>query len=143
MENGIDWGTVITITIPSSTVIVGWFLVHWLTGRRELVSRKREARVKALESAYMRLADSSNRREISDEQIDEVEKFVFEIQLYGTLNQIELMKQIVEGFKEPGNAVSYDQILSDLRDTIRTELDLENIEGSVWWFRFNRNKRGS
>lgn len=143
MANEIDWGTVITIAIPSSTVIIGWFLVHWLTGRRELVNRKREARVKALESAYMRLADSSNRQEISDAQMDGVEEFVFEIQLYGTPSQIELMKEIVDCFKEAGNKVSYDAILSNLRDSIRNELDLENIEGSVWWFRFNRENRGS
>ena len=119
----IDWRFAATIGIPATVIIAGWFFVHWLNARRDLMSRKREARLKALEAAYMRVATSSN-RPFTDKSMDNLETFVSELQLYGTPRQIQLMTEIVEGFKKPNNTVSYDAILADLRDTIRKELNL-------------------
>ena len=31
--------------------------------------------------------------------------------------------------------------VTDLRDTIRSELRLESVKGNIWWFRFNRATR--
>lgn len=135
----IDWKLAATIGIPAAVVMAGWFFVHRLNGRRDLAIRKREARLKALESAYMRIATSSN-RPLTNKSMDDIETFVSEIQLYGTPRQIQLMSEIVEAFKIPNNVVSYDAILADLRDSIRKELNLEPVSGAVWWFRFKRNK---
>ena len=135
----IDWHLVATIGVPTVVVVGGWFLVHWLNARRDLAARKREARLKALELAYMRIATSSN-RPFTDKSMDEIEMFVSEIQLYGTPRQIELMSTMVENFKAKDH-VSYDDILADLRDTIRSELKLEPVTGPVWWFRFGRSPK--
>lgn len=86
----------------------------------------------------MRVATSSN-RPLTDKLMDDLETFVSELQLYGTPRQIHLMGEIVEGFKKPKNAVPYDAILADLRDTIRGELNLEPVSGSIWWLRFDRS----
>jgi hypothetical protein len=133
----IDWSTIATISIPALVVISGWFIGHLLNARRDLRLRKREARLKSLEAAYIRIATSSN-RELTDKLKDDLEMFVAEIQLYGTPRQIELMVEIVEGFKKPNNKVSYDAILADLRNSIRRELNLEPVSGEVWWLRFSR-----
>lgn len=138
----IDWQLVATIGIPALIVVAGWFFAHWLNARRDLASRKREARLKALEAAYMRVATSSN-RPLTGKLMDDLETFVFELQLYGTPRQIQLMTEIVEGFKKPNNVVSYDAILVDLRDTIRKELNLEPVLGPVWWLRLNREPKES
>lgn len=130
----LDWKMMVTLGVPAVIVVAGWFFGHWLTARRELASRKREARVKALEAAYMRLATSSN-REQTPEMLDKLETFVSEIQLYGTPRQIELMGHLVETYIGPPGVVSYDELLRDLRDTIRTELTLEPLQGQVWWLR--------
>jgi hypothetical protein len=135
----IDWRLVATIGVPTVVVVGGWFLVHWLNARRDLAARKREARLKALELAYMRIATSSN-RPFTDKSMDDIEMFVSEIQLYGTPRQIELMSTMVENFKGK-DPVSYDDILADLRDTIRSELKLEPVTGPVWWFRFGRSPK--
>ena len=135
----IDWKLAATIGIPTVVIVAGWFFVHWLNGRRDIAIRKREARLKALEAAYMRLATSSN-RPLTDKSMDDIETFVSEIQLYGTPRQIQLMTEIVEGFKKPNNVVSYDEILADLRDTIRKQLNLEPVSGAIWWLRLNREK---
>lgn len=132
-----DWKFVLTLGIPAIVVIVGWFFAHRLTAQRDLATRKREARLKALEAAYMRIATSSNRENLTPEIMDKLETFVSEIQLYGTPRQISLMAEMVETFKR-GETVSYDALLADLRDTIRNQLELEPVDGAVWWFRFNR-----
>lgn len=138
----VDLKLAVTVGIPAVIIVAGWFFVHWLNARRDLAIRKREARLKALEAAYMRLATSSNRPLLSEVMMDEIETFVWELQLYGTPRQIQLMTEIVEGFKKPNSSVSYDAILADLRDTIRKELNLEPISGAVWWLRFNRSSGG-
>lgn len=131
-----DLKFVLTLGVPASVVVIGWFFAHRLTVQRDLAARRREARLKALEAAYMRIATSSN-REILAPEIEKLETFVSEIQLYGTPRQISLMGEMVDAFKR-GGVVSYDALLADLRDTIRSQLELEPVEGAVWWFRFSR-----
>lgn len=138
----IDWPLVATIGIPALIVVVGWFIAHWLNVSRDLASRKREARIKALEAAYMRVANSCN-RPLTEKLNDDLETFVAELQLYGTPHQIQLMSVIAEGLAKPNNIVSYDDILVDLRNTIRKELNLEPLQGAVWWLRLNREPTGS
>ena len=135
----ISWKLAATVGIPAVVIVAGWFFVHWLNGRRDLRIRKREARLKALEAAYMRIATSCN-RPLTDKSKDDIETFVSEIQLYGTPRQIQLMGEMAEAFKKPNHIVSYDAILADLRDSIRKELNLEPVSGLVRWFRFVRNK---
>lgn len=133
----VDWRLVATIGLPASVVIFGWFYVHKLNARRDLVSRKREARLKALEAAYMRIATSMN-RPLDQKAMEAIETFVAEIQLYGTPRQVQLMQELVEAFKKPNFVVSYDALLEDLRDAIRQELTMEKIDGPVWWLRFGQ-----
>ena len=141
--SNIDWQLIATVGIPALIVVIGWLFVHWLDDRRDLTNRKREARLKAMERAYLRLANSANRSELTEQMIDDIELFVWEIQLYGTPKQIKLMQEIVEGFKKPNNYVSYDPILRDLRDTLRKELELEAISDDVWWLRLNRKLKNT
>jgi hypothetical protein len=138
MSIELDWRLLVTVGIPAIVIVVGWFLVHWLTGVRDLKARKREARLKSLEAAYMRLATASNRL-LTDELKNDLETFVSEIQLYGTPQQITLMSRVVEGFVK-GGRVPFDPLLEDLRNTIRAELKLEPVSGTVWWLRIGREK---
>jgi hypothetical protein len=131
--NQIDWKLLTTIGLA----IVGWFFAHWLNVSRDLAQRRREARLRSLEAAYLRLANSSGRT-FTEERMDEIELFVSELQLYGTPRQVELMGRIVEGLKIPNNTVNFTPLLLDLRDTIRLELKLESLKEEIWWFRFNR-----
>lgn len=132
-----NWQLALTIGIPAFLVIAGWFFVHWLNARRDLAQRRREARVKALESAYLRLARAVH-RPLTNEITSDLELFVAEIQLYGTPAQVKMMGRLVEDFKLPNNRVDFDPLLIDLRDGIRRELKLEPVEGPVWWLKFGR-----
>jgi hypothetical protein len=78
---------------------------------------------------------ASNRNWTPELEI-EFEKFVAEIQLYGTPRQIELMTKIVRAFVQKEQSVSFDPLLEDLRDALRKELRMEQVKGPVWWYRF-------
>jgi hypothetical protein len=131
----LDLRLLLSIGIPATIAVGGWLVGHWLNARRELFNRRREARLKGLEMAYNRLALVAL-RDWTDELMTEFEKFVAEIQLYGTPKQITLMQEIVNALTRPEAEVSFDSLLKDLRDALRLELRMEPVEGNVWWYRF-------
>jgi hypothetical protein len=132
----IDLRLALTLGVPALLVVSGWIVGHWLNARRELTNRRREARLKGLESAYKCLAMASV-REWTDEHKTEFERFVAEIQLYGTPSQVEKMTKIVLAFDRNEPSVSFDSLLEDLRNSLRQELRMEPVSGPIWWYRFN------
>ena len=131
----IDWKLAFSIRIPGLLVVSGWFLAHWLTSRRDLANRRREARVKALEAAYMRVASTSNRDlAVSKEFREKIETFVSEMQLYATPQQIKLLGDFVNNHVTKGGTPT-DELLMSMRDAVREELKLEKVVGTVWWLR--------
>src|SRR5712692_9714463 len=131
----IDLRLVLSLGIPALIAVGGWFLGHWLNARRELNNKRREIRLKGLETAYSRLAMASN-RDWTDQHKLEFEQFIAEIQLYGTPRQIELTIEIVKGFINHDPKVMFDALLEDLRNSLREELRMEPVTGHVWWYRF-------
>ena len=131
----IDLRLAITLGVPALIAVAGWIVGHWLNARRELKNRRREARLKGLESAYKCLAMAAV-REWTDEHKAEFERFVAEIQLYGTPRQVDLMIELVEAFNRQAPSISFDPLLEDLRNTLRSELKMEAVKGPVWWYRF-------
>lgn len=131
----IDLRLALTLGVPALIAVVGWIVGHWLNAKRELTNRRREARLKGLESAYKCLSLAAV-REWTDEHKAEFERFVAEIQLYGTPRQVELMIKLVEAFIRQEPSVSFDSLLEDLRNSLRAELRMEPVSGPVWWYRF-------
>jgi hypothetical protein len=74
-------------------------------------------------------------RDLTPEHEAEIEKFVAEIQLYGTPRQVHLMTEMVKAFVRREKIVSFDPLLEDLRDALRSELRMEPVKGPVWWYR--------
>jgi hypothetical protein len=131
----IDLRLAITLGVPALIAVVGWIVGHWLNSRRELRNRRREARLKGLETAYKCLAMAAV-RDWTEEHKLEFEKFVAEIQLYGTPRQVDLMTKLVEAFARQEKSISFDSLLEDLRDALRAELRMEPVKGPIWWYRF-------
>ena len=144
--SSLDWQLILSILIPGIIVIAGWFIANGLTSKREFRARRREARVKGLEAAYMRVATSSN-RELTEEVMEKLETFVSEIQLYGTPKQVQLTRKLVNDYVSKTPVVSFDAILEDLRDALRKELQLEPVDTldgikGISWLRFGRPNAG-
>lgn len=131
----LDLRLALSLGIPALIAVAGWFLAHALSARREVNSKRREIRLKGLEAAYIRLA-MAGQRDWTDEQKLGFEQFVAEIQLYGTPRQIELTIELVKAFIAKQPRITFDPLLENLRDTLRKELRMEKVTGSVWWYRF-------
>ncbi len=131
----VDWTLALSLGVPAIVAVVGWLIGHRLNSRRELTNRRREARLKGLEVAFNRIAMFTHRDWDENNKL-EFERFVAEIQLYGTPKQIKLMSNIVEAFVRKEPVVSLDALLEDIRNTLRAELRMEPVTGPVWWYRF-------
>jgi len=131
----IDLRLIVSIGVPAVIAVAGLFLAHWLNARREVNNKRREIRLKGLQTAYTRLAMAAQ-REWTDDLKRDFETFVADIQLYGTPKQIELMIEIVEAFIRHDSKVLFDRLLEELRNSLRKELRMEPVKGHVWWYRF-------
>ena len=62
----LDLRLAISIGVPALVAVGGWFLAHWLNARREVNNKRREIRLRGLETAFVRLATVAQ-RELTDD----------------------------------------------------------------------------
>ncbi len=145
------------LLITSGISIFGWWFVDTLNKRRDIENKKLEFKTEFLVNAYRTIAMNAGRGiqetvnfELSEEAKGRMSKFelaIADIQLFGTLPQIELLKEFM---KNPTEVIqvspnkSYimikdvNELLTDLRIELREVLNLEEIphpEEGVYWFR--------
>ena len=72
--------------------ILGWFILHILSKRRDLSNKKKEITIQYLITAWQLLENASNRND-STRNAD-VEKAIANIQLFGTPTQIQLAQKL-------------------------------------------------
>ena len=63
---------------------------------------------------------------------------IAELQLFGTKKQIQLTRQLTDDITK-GGVFNVDNLLNDLRNQLRRDLDLDFIEDNVRWLRFEKN----
>ena len=109
----------------------GWIIVNEQTQRREQRAKRREISVGFLIDAYRRIEHISARR-ITPEVARTLERAVADIQLFGSLDQVRLARQLVEEFgPNPQGSMQLPAItllLEDLRRDLRSELDLQAVD---------------
>ena len=127
------WQFFIQLLITIIVVIAGWFVVHLLTANRDRVNKHRDIRMDYLITAYQRLENAVHRKQES-KYFRDMESSVADIQLFGNESQIEQVKIFLKEFEEKGLG-SVDDLLNNLRDELREELNLSKVEGNVRWFR--------
>jgi hypothetical protein len=118
-----------------TSVIVGWVVTDYLTKRRDVESQKRKIRTDYLVNVFRFLATSISNRNPSEEDWRKFEDIIADIQLFGTPEQIRLLKAVTNQIAEK-KEFDLDPILNDLRDHLRSDLDLESIDGNVRWIRY-------
>lgn len=120
------------------TVLValfGWLVIHRLTAWRDRVNHRRQIQTDYLISAFQRLANSANRPpSTSSVYFKDMESAIADIQLFGNLQDVEIVNSFLEEFSSKGQA-SLDQLLSTLRDKLRKELNYEALTENVRWLR--------
>jgi hypothetical protein len=131
-----QWIAVISLV----TVVLGWFASSWLSSKRERKRRQDEMRLSYLVDAYEKLALASSRA-LNDELARSIESAVAKIQLFGTLNDIKLVRQFLDEWRateqQTGQGrASLDPLLFALRDSVRQELSLPAAPRSpIRWIR--------
>ena len=119
------------IIISSIIIIISWAVGHWLNDKQELHNKKREVRIKYLIDAYRSIASAANRcNQASKEQKFQIESAVGDIQLLGNKRQVDALKKMEEQYKN-----DFTEVLMELRNELRQELDLEEIKEPFTFYR--------
>lgn len=135
---------VFTLGVSNITVLgvfFGWYVVHYLSAKRDKKNKQRDIILNYLISVFRTLADCS-KREPAPEYNRKMESALADIQLFGDEQQIEMAKTFMNKYKENSEKakggtfeVPLDPLLKDLRNNLREELNLSAINENVQWFR--------
>jgi len=120
--------------IGAGIVAVGWRVTHRFEMERSRAAKRRELKVQYLIDAFRQLEYVSN-RPIGPITAPGFEKAIAGIQLFGTARQVELAQQFATGMAEH-RMHSLDELLADLRQSLRVELDLERVPEGIKYLRF-------
>ena len=127
----------ITLLIPTLVAVVSWFVGGWLSVRRDRANKRRDTRVSYLIEAYRRLEAGSNRAKPTPSSRKAIESAIADIQLFGSARQVAAAQEFARRMAEVSEA-SLDDLLLDLRDDLRKELQLEPVKGRLKFLRFGR-----
>lgn len=129
----------IPLLITSSLTICGWYILHLLNQKRDRENKKKDLRINYLIDAWKKLEYASNRDISETDFIEFIEKPIASIQLFGTLNQIELAQRLALEISEKENA-DLNSILEELRNDLRKELNLEIVSSKMKIIRFRKHQ---
>jgi hypothetical protein len=134
----VDWKLFAQLVVTVLIALAGGWLGHHLSSRRDLTNERRKLHVSYLLEAYRRLESGSNRRDDSSQAWPQIESAIADIQLLGTPEQVRLAKQFAESLSSV-NAASADELLFDLRSSLRSELQLASTSTPLTFLRFGND----
>jgi hypothetical protein len=125
----------IPLVLTAVVAICGWFIGHELTIESDRINKQRDIRIEYLVSAYRRLANASMRAPQPNSQyFRDMESAMADIQLFGTEIQINQARTFMEEFQKTGKG-PMDDLLNNLRNDLRKEMNLSETKINVQWFR--------
>jgi len=133
------------ISIPLLQVIVSAFVAllvvalgHAFTLWRDRQNRRQEQRIDYLVNVY-RAFGKANHHPRLYEVAEELEQAVADVQLFGTPKQVTLARQFATDLGTKQTA-AMDDLLVELRDSLRAELGAAPLSGRQLWMRVGRKK---
>ncbi|MFI5398987.1 MAG: hypothetical protein ACHQ9S_25940 [Candidatus Binatia bacterium] len=129
---------VLPAILAAIVAILGWYVAHRLSTERDVANQRRKLRVQYLIEAYRRLEFVGN-RPLTPELAPEFEKAVADIQLFGSLREVQLAREFALGFAKNGTH-PLDPLLNELRDDLRAELKLEPVHTNITYLRMAFDK---
>jgi len=131
----INFNLLIPALITTLVAIIGWYIVHYLNVRRDRNNKRRELIIQYLIEAYRRIERASNRPKEFDNNLD-LESAIADIQLLGSQDQVVLAGKFAYDIDESSHA-STDELLYDLRESLRRELKLEEVKTKITYLRLD------
>ena len=107
--------------------LIGWFIVHYLSSKRDRNNKKRDLRTNYLIEAYRNIEKACGHKDYLPAALNRtIESAIADVQLFGTKQQIELARQFTDemnknSFADPRG------LLVNLRSELRRELNLEQV----------------
>ena len=130
------------LLIGSLVVVLGWFIFHYFSQKRDSKNKRKQVVLDFLIASYRTLTiDISDRSLDNQETQYKFETLLADIQLFGSLTQVELARTIAIEMRNK-NIANLDMLIIDLRENLRKELNLEKVRGYTEYMRF-RNKNNN
>jgi len=128
---------IIKFIIPVLIAILGWIVGHRFNSKRDLKNKQREIVILHNIDVFTKLSETINRTD--NKSMKDFEDAISSIQLLGTSRQAALARKAADEVANHGKT-ELDELLMDLRQTIRSELSLEQINEKYQWLRFSNHK---
>jgi hypothetical protein len=128
-----DWNQIFQWSVTFLVAAGGWWVGHHFSSRRDLVNERRKRIVTYLLEAYRKLERASNRDNLK-RYWPGLKSAIADIQLLGSARQVSLARQFsITMAKE--NTAPLDELIFDLRQSLRSELHLAPVDDSVIYLR--------
>lgn len=125
------------VAVPAIVALAVVMLTHLFSRYRDRENRRREQRIEYLVTVFRSLAKANHHLKLY-EIAAEVEQAVTDLQLFGTPEQVRLARKFATELGTKQGA-SMDELLNELRDSVRRELGRKPVAGNVVWLRISRN----
>jgi hypothetical protein len=116
-----------------AVAVISWFVGSYFNAARDRANKQREIRLQYQIETYRHLALAAQRKP-EPKYFRDMESAAADIQLFGAESQIQKLNAFL-GEWSAKNKGSFDDLLVDLRNDLRRELDLPAVPGGVQWFR--------
>jgi hypothetical protein len=113
--------------------IVSFVASHQFAAWRDRESKRREQRINYLITTFRALAKSANNPDFHQFS-DSLEQAIADIQLFGSVDQIQLAQEFAKEFANNQSA-SPDPLLKSLWNDLRKEMGQKEYKGKYIWFR--------
>lgn len=124
------------VSAAVALLVVG--LGHAFALDRDRKNRRQEQRIDYLISVY-RAFSKANHHPRLYEVAEELEQAIADVQLFGTKRQVELVRRFSIDLAKAQTA-EMDDLLMELRDSLRSELNVERLDGRLLSLRVSRKK---
>jgi hypothetical protein len=129
-----DWKLFAQLIVTFVVAAIGWWVGHSLTSRRDLANERRKLRITYLIEAYRRLEEAVDARNPRSKW-KQLEAAIADIQLFGTPAQVKMAADFSHMMAANSNA-DLRELLIDLRRSLRSELQIAQVEGNIIYLRF-------
>jgi hypothetical protein len=128
-----NWDMLLPLLITTCVALVGWFVAHWLSSRRDQANKRRELRVQHLLHAFQNLLNAACYQKLrsSEETLRLITDASALVQLFGNQDQIRMAGKCVDDYAKGNAAVT--ELLEDLRSDLRKELRLPEAQDKLHW----------
>lgn len=126
----------LTITVTIALAVLGWIVGHFFTTRRDRMTKRRDLTIGHLINAYRVLTNDISHRPNTKERSIKLENILSDIQLFGSIEQIKMARDLADVVASR-ESFELDPLINSLRDDLRKQLELKQVNGNVKWLRFN------